>query len=311
MFVVVRQSNITLGAKDVGGAALDHLVRVKPNVLATTLEHGRPTGHKMVAGSHPPADSPVWKMFEAMQYRVKWAGVSMRREDGKRGESLIDDALHAGIYSALTDADGHGQHDAKQDAKHPQNILVLATGDGAVNREGTTFPAVCKTALKMGWAVEIWSWKKSLNSIYYQLARDESHKRQLTVHFLDAARDQLCKREENFKTHVVSRGGGSGGGGGGGGGGRGRGGGHRGGSSGGGSGSATLPPEPKSPDSKHHDSDNARDASEDLCVLCQVKPKAVAFVPCGHVCLCIDCSAAERFTSCFVCNKSATGYERV
>ena len=54
---------------------------------------------------------------------------------------------------------------------------------------------------------------------------------------------------------------------------------------------------------------NAADNS--TCVLCGVKQASHAFVPCGHQCVCADCSTEDWLEDCPICRKPFTTIKRV
>ena len=98
----------------------------------------------------------------ACHRQVRWAERGIRREDGKRGEQMVDDTIHAAINNKvlehMLDAKAAGADAKAADAARP--TIVLATGDGNNNHDNsTTFPRVCMQALKAGFNVELWSWK--------------------------------------------------------------------------------------------------------------------------------------------------------
>ena len=41
-----------------------------------------------------------------------------------------------------------------------------------------------------------------------------------------------------------------------------------------------------------------------LCVVCQSSPRHIAFVPCGHLCICRDCSNNPSIHTCPICRNS-------
>ncbi|KAJ1450511.1 hypothetical protein M885DRAFT_50236 [Pelagophyceae sp. CCMP2097] len=52
------------------------------------------------------------------------------------------------------------------------------------------------------------------------------------------------------------------------------------------------------------------DDSGGLCIICMAAPKAVAFVPCGHVCACLVCFrkfAGAGITNCPICREPIAG----
>jgi len=43
-----------------------------------------------------------------------------------------------------------------------------------------------------------------------------------------------------------------------------------------------------------------------LCVICQSSPRHIAFAPCGHLCICRDCSNNPSIHTCPICRNSFT-----
>src|SRR5258708_38559608 len=54
------------------------------------------------------------------------------------------------------------------DFEAPQT-LVIVSGDGRLTPTGSSFPAQVRRALKLGWTVEIWSWKEQCTSAYRRM----------------------------------------------------------------------------------------------------------------------------------------------
>ncbi|KAF4974084.1 hypothetical protein FZEAL_8985 [Fusarium zealandicum] len=69
--------------------------------------------------------------------------------------------------------------------------LVLATGDARPAKYSDGFLAYAQRALKMGWSVEVVSWKSSLSSAWKGLCRDESVGSRIRVIELDQFLDEL------------------------------------------------------------------------------------------------------------------------
>jgi E3 ubiquitin-protein ligase MUL1 len=42
-----------------------------------------------------------------------------------------------------------------------------------------------------------------------------------------------------------------------------------------------------------------------LCVICITNPQEIILIPCGHVCLCVDCSIGYELP-CPICRKPPT-----
>ena len=52
--------------------------------------------------------------------------------------------------------------------------------------------------------------------------------------------------------------------------------------------------------------------SSTLCVVCQDKQREMAFTPCNHRCLCINCAHFDKFKGkCPVCRQHVTGMLRI
>lgn len=104
----------------------------------------RPATHKEVAGTMPPDVAILWS---TLGYEVT----------ATRGDKVgnVDEFLHAQVYHAVFGARTGGP-----------GVLILATGDGNSNSGKSTFPSCVVAALRLGWAVEIVSWKVSLSWVY-------------------------------------------------------------------------------------------------------------------------------------------------
>lgn len=44
----------------------------------------------------------------------------------------------------------------------------------------------------------------------------------------------------------------------------------------------------------------------DMCMVCMENPSKIAFIPCGHQCICVECFAHTTPKFCFVCRTSIT-----
>lgn len=91
-------------------------------------------------------------------------------------EVFIDDIIHKFIYKLLS-----------ENEKEPQR-LILATGDGNINENRGGFPECVEMALKKGWFVELWSWTKCINPIYYDMAKKFAN---LEIYKLDDIKDKI------------------------------------------------------------------------------------------------------------------------
>jgi hypothetical protein len=65
-----------------------------------------------------------------------------------------------------------------------QDKLIVVTGDGNEHDGITSFPKLVEKAANAGILVEIWSWRDSLNKVFYQLAGRFPHGH-ISIFFLD------------------------------------------------------------------------------------------------------------------------------
>ena len=100
----------------------------------------------------------------SLKYKV-WVGTS---KNGK--ESLVDDKLHAQILDSLLEF------------TKPET-LILATGDGNVNYGGTSFLKCVTRALRLGWHVELYAWKRGIHREYINI--QAKHPGYFIVRYLD------------------------------------------------------------------------------------------------------------------------------
>ncbi len=177
--VIIDNSNLFISAQNRGGRH-DPSVRINPKVLGRLFGgvEGK-TGTRLVAGSKPPAKGKIWQVWENAGYRVKVCS----RDVDTGAEDLVDEFLHAQAMNAVM---AHAQD------RPGENTLVLCTGDGNENHGFSNFVDVARNTAKMGWRVEIWSWRHSISRKYQQLANE--HRGRLSIHYLDEFEDQIIFR---------------------------------------------------------------------------------------------------------------------
>jgi hypothetical protein len=81
-------------------------------------------------------------------------------------EQGVDELLQLKLHQALVSPEA--------DPPPPGSTIVLATGDGAsgqFNEDG--FVGAVKTALKKGWAVELYAWTSGTSGMWKKLAEEE------------------------------------------------------------------------------------------------------------------------------------------
>jgi hypothetical protein len=145
LHIFVDNSNIFLGLK-----TQHEKTRFRPKHLDRTIrENGenRTVDERWVAGSGKSNQMGVLRgEWARADYQVKW-------DDRAGPEVNIDEALQAQIWNALS-----------RDYPTP-HTLVLLTGDGNSNNGASKFPDCVEKALRLGWKVEVWAWKKSTSHV--------------------------------------------------------------------------------------------------------------------------------------------------
>jgi len=124
---------------------------------------------RVLAGSVPPGNEALWEAAREEKFNTDLLQ-RVARDDGSLGEQAVDEMLHLKIANALLD-------------HKPPQTLVIASGDGAASKFGTSFVGQAERALKCEWNVEVWSWDAQLTKKYDKLCRDYSG--QITVWKLD------------------------------------------------------------------------------------------------------------------------------
>lgn len=172
-------SNLAIGAQTVPGRReRDFSQRLSAKNLTRAIVGTRTCVRKMVVGSKPPGDHGVWNSWRREGYTV-----SAEQRDADTGREVHVDAKLVG--EALMHV-----------MNSPPGILVLGTGDGNLEgqAEGTTaanFQNLVRTAaVRLGWKVEVWSWKAQLHGCYYRMAKDPSLQGRVKIRFLDGLRHE-------------------------------------------------------------------------------------------------------------------------
>jgi hypothetical protein len=79
--------------------------------------------------------------------------------DPRNGPEIhVDEALHAQILFTLS------KNFPKTTTTAPRT-LVLVTGDGNRNSNSCSFPDCVELALRRGWYVELWAWRKGTSKV--------------------------------------------------------------------------------------------------------------------------------------------------
>lgn len=151
--VFIDVSNVVMGAQqDPVTGRVNRMVRVNLGRLVDLVEGTPFTARRVAVGSFPPRASPFWQVLERKKYEV----TVMEQTDNGR-ELGIDDQLHLRIFSSLSEGRGQSGH------------LVLLTGDGNAHRGDSSFYRACLDALRQGWRVTLWAWRRSCSKAYVDL----------------------------------------------------------------------------------------------------------------------------------------------
>jgi hypothetical protein len=153
-FVFVDNSNVYLGAQHMDGK-MNHAVRIDIDRLVKQIEQERFCVVRHVCGSNE--QQPVWAKWRTNKYDVHIAQQKAGKEEG------VDASLHSVIYSTIT----------RQDipmSKRSQSVIVFVTGDGNTpSAYMSSFPQIARTAVGLGWRVEVQSWQASLSREWTKL----------------------------------------------------------------------------------------------------------------------------------------------
>ena len=167
--------------------------------LSLILERGRPTGRKVLVGSHP--RTPVMDEAELLHYEnnilakvdVECDDPSSRRGSGssssssegsptkkkKKAEQGVDEILNLKMLETLLDYS-------------VPTTIVLASGDGAVGQFSEGFFAVVERALIRGWAIELATFSGTMSKSYSDRAFRLRWQGQFRVIFLDDYVEELA-----------------------------------------------------------------------------------------------------------------------
>lgn len=237
--IFVDHSNLAIGAQRLSDGSKDRSVAINLKAVAALLLNGRPCPKKIVAASFKEAQAEmveVVKGWESQGYKVhlrqRVSATVALLEDGKRCpnthisvkagppvvafmdnhqrcpnrhiatkesvEDGVDDLIHAQINMQI----------ALNSHPPTRQTLVLVTGDGNPNPSkyrpntyGTTFVDCCAVAFRLGWEVELWSWRNSLNSVYHAMARE--HRDRMKICYFDDHRALVCPKTTQYEPVVI------------------------------------------------------------------------------------------------------------
>lgn len=124
---------------------------------------------RMLAGSVPPGNDPLWQTARDLGYNTDLLR-RVEADDGRMVEQAVDEMLHLKIANTILDYD-------------PPQELIIASGDGSISDFNTSFLTQAERALRRGWMVTVWSWEAQMTSRYVQMK--EQYPDTLTLQPLD------------------------------------------------------------------------------------------------------------------------------
>ena len=181
-FIFVDSSNIFIGAqRSAATGRQDYNIRLNIPKLVEVMECGRRVEERLVGGSegNSPMDG-VWRAWEDCNYNL---AISKRQG----GEMFVDDMIHGQIMNSIL------QRSVMEGDESPKT-LVIASGDGNLNDDRSTFPRCCEFALKLGWWVEIVAWRESCSNAFFDVKRRDPNGDKMSIIFLDDYRADITTR---------------------------------------------------------------------------------------------------------------------
>jgi len=124
-------------------------IRVYWKHLYQLVAKNREAVTKVIAGSVPPQAADLWAYAEQLGFNTT---LLQRVENGYgiQREQTVDEMLHLRIANTLL-------------RYRTPETMILLSGDGRESKTGTSFPGQLRFALELGWNVEVYSWRVSLN----------------------------------------------------------------------------------------------------------------------------------------------------
>jgi hypothetical protein len=191
--ILLNSSDIFFTAQSIAATETgrqNHGLRLNARELALVL--GREQGGsdeslegatRLVIGTRPSPTNSIWKHWESAGFKVAVV-TSPHSNRPHRHEPLP----HEEGDKALTD----------YLLKTAEDLLLLQTHGGreqgetlvlCIGKSLERFREIIRTAVRIGWKVEIWSWKQFLPEISITMSRN--HPRQVTLHELDPFSDRI------------------------------------------------------------------------------------------------------------------------
>lgn len=144
-------------------------VRVYYRNLYRLLEGGREVLTRVMAGSVPPGNDDLWEYSRQAGYDADLLYKVTAK--GRVQEQGVDELLHLKMANATLDFAA-------------PEMMIVATGDGAMSHYGTSFLGQIDRALQRGWDIEIWSWEDGCSKRLKEFAL--ANKTRVALNILDS-----------------------------------------------------------------------------------------------------------------------------
>ena len=165
---VIGCANLTAKAMEPGVPWFAFRIHFQ-NLFAHVVK-GRNVGAGILAGSIPPGNEDLWTFAKNAGFDTSLLQ-KVEKDDGRFGEQGVDEVLHKLMLETILD-------------NPTTDTLVVVTGDGARAEHGGGFYDQIVRALKLGWSVELWSWKAGRNGKFEALAKLQS---KFSIHEFDTS----------------------------------------------------------------------------------------------------------------------------
>lgn len=185
--IFVDNSNLSICAQSQPDGSRDFLVRLNISKLAREMQGVRRVRRKVVAGSKPPREHGIWRIWENAGFEVNLS----HRDPEHNREQNVDEFL---VAQALMHV-----------IANPPGILIVGTGDGNVRNQlpGTTaanFRNLVTAAIDRGWFVELWAWRAGCHHCYFDM--EDQFRGSFKVCLLDGLREFVTFRRENLPVNA-------------------------------------------------------------------------------------------------------------
>jgi hypothetical protein len=176
--IFVDISNVEIGSKKLYDGTLDFSVRLDIEKMMEIVVNMRGVSHQLAVGSVASEQAQSqFNRWDRVGFEMR---ILQRLPNGK--EQAVDEVLHAAIQQDIV----------KQFAT--EHTLIVLTGDGNNNNNGTSFPEIIQLALDR-WKVEIWGWRTSMSNVYKKFL--ENYGSKFSLHYFDDYKDTIVFYQDN------------------------------------------------------------------------------------------------------------------